>query len=265
MRRLRTEWRFLRHLEGLNLASAMEYRASFLTQIAFMFVNNGIYFVFWLIFFGQFGTVRGYNVGDVYLLFAVVALGFGLALTFGANTGPNLAELIAQGRLDYYLVLPRPLLLHVICSRMGVSSIGDVLFGLTAFFFVGRLTLVDFGLFVTAGIASALIFAGFGVIVGSLAFYMGNAVYVSGQVANGMLTFALYPHTLFGGMTRFMLYTLLPAAFVGAVPAQIVKTRDGMLLLGVLGVAALVWLLALGAFYYGLRRYESGSALNVNV
>ncbi|MCB0156554.1 MAG: ABC-2 family transporter protein, partial [Caldilineaceae bacterium] len=216
-------------------------------------------------FFGQFGTVRSYNVGDVYLLFAVVALGFGLALTFGANTGPNLAELIAQGRLDYYLVLPRPLLLHVICSRMGVSSIGDVLFGLTAFFFVGRLTLVDFGLFVTAGIASALIFAGFGVIVGSLAFYMGNAVYVSGQVANGMLTFALYPHTLFGGMTRFMLYTLLPAAFVGAVPAQIVKTRDGMLLLGVLGVAALVWLLALGAFYYGLRRYESGSALNVNV
>ena len=124
MQRLRTEWRFLRHLEGLNLASAMEYRASFLTQIAFMFINNGIYFVFWLIFFGQFGTVRGYNVGDVYLLFAVVALGFGLALTFGANTGPNLAELIAQGRLDYYLVLPRPLLLprRLRCTRTPHSS-----------------------------------------------------------------------------------------------------------------------------------------------
>ena len=257
--------RFLGHLMAVNLASSMEYRASFVTQILFMFINNGIYFIFWLIFFDQFGTVRGYNVGDVYLLFGLAALGYGLGALFAANTGANLAYLIAQGRLDYYLVLPRPVLLHVICSRMNVSAMGDVAFGLVAFFFVGRLTLPDFGLFVLASIPAALIFTGFGVIAGSLAFYMGNAQYASQQVTNGLLTFALYPHTLFSGGTRLLLYTLLPAVFVGAIPAQFVKSRD-MGLLGLMTLAVVcVWGAAIVIFYAGLRRYESGSALNVNV
>lgn len=61
----------------------------------------------------QFGPVHGYDIGDIYLLFAIVAFGYGLGFMFAANTGANLAYLISQGRLDYYLVLPRNLLLHV--------------------------------------------------------------------------------------------------------------------------------------------------------
>lgn len=37
------ELSFLRALTAVNLASSMEYRASFITQIVFMFINNGIY------------------------------------------------------------------------------------------------------------------------------------------------------------------------------------------------------------------------------
>ena len=135
---MKNELLFLRELMALNLASAMEYRVSFISQIAGMFLNNGIYFVFWLIFFDKFGAVRGYEMGDIFLLFAIVAFGFGLAFTFAANTGAEMAHLIAQGRLDYYLVLPRPLLTHVVCSRMSVSAIGDVSFGLMAYLFTGR-------------------------------------------------------------------------------------------------------------------------------
>ncbi len=265
MRRMITELRFLRHLAVVNLASAMEYRASFITQIIFMFINNGIYFLFWLIFFQQFGTVRGYDVTDVYLLFAIVALGFGLGTMFAGNTGPNLAQLIAQGRLDYYLVMPRTLLPHVICSRMNVSTVGDVLFGLVAFLFVGNVTLGRFGLFLAASVPAALIFAAVGAIAGSLAFFIGNAHYVSVQVNNSVLTFALYPHTLFDGAARFLLYTLVPAVYVGAMPAEFVKTGD-LALFGVLWLAVVVaWSIAVAVFYTGLRRYESGSAINVNI
>lgn len=263
--RVRAELSFLRALMAVNLSSAMEYRASFLTQIVFMFINNGIYFIFWLIFFNQFGTVRGYDISDIYLLFAVVALSAGLGSMFAGNTGANMAYLIAQGRLDYYLVLPRNLLIHVIFSRMQVSAIGDVSFGLIAFFFAARLQLMDWLLFIAVCIPAALIFIGFGTIAGSLAFYMGNAQYASQQLANGILTFSLYPHTLFTGAARFMLYTVIPAFFIGAVPAEIIKGRDGELFLALWGVVLLIWIIATAVFYYGLRRYESGSALNVNV
>lgn len=265
MTRIKAELSFLRTLAAVNLSSAMEYRASFFTQIFGMLLNNGIYFIFWLIFFRQFGAVRGYVIDDIYLLFAIVTLGFGLAHMFAGNTGANLAYLIAQGRLDYYLVLPRNLLLHVIFSRMIVSTIGDVTFGVLAYLFTGRFHPVEIALFVLASVCAGLIFVGFSTIAGSLAFFMGNAQYASQQLSNAVLTFALYPNALFGGFARFLLYTLLPAAFIGAVPVAIVKGRDGLLLLGLIGVALLIWALATAVFYLGLRRYESGSALNVNV
>lgn len=265
MQRLRTEIAFLRALTAVNLASVMEYRASFVTQIVFMFVNNGILLLFWVIFFGQFGAVRGYDIDDVYLLFALVAFSFGLGSTFTGNNGANLAYLIAQGRLDYYLVLPRALLPHVIFSRMQVSAIGDLSFGILAYLFTGRFAPLDIILFLVASIPAALIFVGFATIAGSLAFFMGNAQYASQQMTNALLTFALYPNTLFSGAARVLLFTLIPAGFIGAVPLEIVKRSSGPLLLALWGVAVLVWGVATAVFYTGLQRYESGSALNVNI
>lgn len=265
MHTLKAELAFLRALLGVNLSSAMEYRASFVTQIVFMFINNGIYFVFWLIFFNQFGDVRGYSVRDVYLLFGIVAFSYGIGYMFAGNTGANLATIIAQGRLDYYLALPRNLLLHVIASRMIVSTIGDVTFGLMAVVIAGFTSPGDLLYFFAASLPAALIFVGFATIAGSLAFFMGNAQYASQQASNAILTFALYPDVLFTGGVRFLLYTLVPAFFIGAVPVQIIKGHDVLLLGGLWLVTAVVWALATAVFYGGLRRYESGSAINVNV
>ena len=263
--RLKSELLFLRELMVMNLASAMEYRASFISQIVGMIINDGVYFVFWLIFFREFGAVRGYVVQDIYLLFAIVTLGFGLAFTFAANTGANLATLIAQGRLDYYLVLPRNLLLHVVFSRMSVSAVGDVTFGILAYAFTGRTHPLEILLFIAAALLAGLIMVAYAIIAGSLAFFIGNSQQASMQMTNALLTFSMYPNSLFTGLARFMLYTLIPAFFVGAVPVDIVKGRDGMLLLLMAGAAVLVWAIAALVFYTGLRRYESGSAINVNV
>ncbi len=265
MKRLLSELKFLRALAAVNLSSAMEYRASFISQIVFMFLNNGIYFIFWLLFFDKFGTVRGYNIGEIYLLFAIVAFSYGIAYMFAGNVGAHMAYTIAQGRLDYYLVFPRNLLLHVVFSRMQVSTIGDVTFGLTAYLFTGRFHPIEILLFFATSIPAALILAAFAVIAGSLAFYIGNAQFVSMQMSNALLTFALYPNSLFSGMARLLLFTLIPAGFVGAIPVDIVKGRDPTLLLILFAVAAVTWGTATAVFYYGLRRYESGSALNVNV
>jgi ABC-2 type transport system permease protein len=262
---MKSELLFLRDLMMLNLASAMEYRASFISQIVGMFLNNGIYFIFWLIFFDKFGTVRGYQIDDIYLLFAIVALGYGLAYMFAANTGPNLAYLIAQGRLDYYLVLPRRLLPHVIFSRMSVSTIGDVTFGLVAYLFTGRFHPVEIGLFFVTAVLGGLVLVAFSVVMGSLAFFLGNAQQLSQQATGAVVTFALYPHTLFSGGARLLLFTLLPAGFIGAVPVEVVKGRDLTLLAVLLLAAGVSWGVATAVFYLGLRRYESGSALNVNV
>lgn len=265
MNQLRAELSFLSKLISVNLASAMEYRVSFISQIVGMFINNGIYFLFWVIFFNRFGNIRGYELGDVFLLFTVVASGFGLAFMFAGNAGPFLAEIIAHGRLDYYLVFPRALLSHVIFSRMSVSTIGDLSFAFVAYLFTGRFHPVEILLWITCGILSALILMAFSVITGSLAFFLGHAHNVSSQAQMAMMSFSMYPNTLFTGGARLLLYTLIPALFVGSVPVEIIKQRSLSLLLILVLAVIVCWLVAMTVFYWGLRRYESGSAINVNV
>ena len=110
----------------------MEYRVSFLTQVVGMMLNNAIYFVFWIIFFARFEEINGWDLVDMLFLFGVVATGFG-AGTYLFGNAVRLSTLIASGQMDYYLSLPRPVLLHALASRSNASSAGDFTYGLFSF------------------------------------------------------------------------------------------------------------------------------------
>jgi ABC-2 type transport system permease protein len=109
------------------------------------------------------------------------------------------------------------------------------------------------------------VFAAFILIIQSLAFWIGTTSYLSGIALNAMITFAIYPITLFETGARLILFTVIPAALMGAVPASFVRSF-GWGTLAQLSVGAVVFLtLAVAIFYTGLRRYESGSAIQVEV
>jgi len=264
MRRLKSELLFLFELWKTNLASAMEYRANFISQVAGMLINDAIYFVFWLIFFDRFKIVRGWSMSDMVLLFSIVTTGYGAAFGLFGNAH-NLAELIAQGRLDYYLALPRPLLLHILASRSILSAWGDLTFGLLAFLFAGRFSPPEIALWLLASACSGVVLVSAFTIFGSLSFWLGNATQLAMQANNAILTLAIYPRDIFEGAARFIMLTIIPAAFVGAIPLDIVRRLDWTALLGLMAFAAGILLSMRLVFYTGLRRYESGSALNVNV
>ena len=60
MSRLHAELAYLIAQWKSNFASAMEYRAAFISQIVGMFINNAVYFAFWLVFFDRFKEIRGW-------------------------------------------------------------------------------------------------------------------------------------------------------------------------------------------------------------
>ena len=264
MSRLRSELVFLIAQWKANFASAMEYRAAFISQIVGMFINDVVFVAFWVIFFDRFRQIRGWGVSDMLLLMSIVALGYGLAFTFFGNT-LALSRIIAQGQLDYYLALPRGVLLHVLASRMSNSALGDISFGAACFALAGRFGLPEIGLWLVASFLAAVVFVMAFAFFHSLTFWLGNASGLAEQAANAMLTFAMYPADIFQGAVRFMLFTLLPAAFVGLVPLNVVRGLDLNGLAVLVAAAIVITLVSSATFYAGLRRYESGSALNVNV
>jgi ABC-2 type transport system permease protein len=258
------ELKFLIAVWQANLQSIMEYRIPFLMQVIGMMLNDFFYFTIWIIFFERFKDVRGWGIGDMYITYGVLASAFGLvALLFGNSF--NLSEIINNGRLDYYLSLPRPVLLHAVASRTIASGMGDFTYGFLSYALSGQFTWDGFLRFILAMILAATVFAAFLILVQSLAFWMGVISNLTGLAVNAMLTFGIYPITLFDNYAKLILFTLIPAAFIGAVPAAFIRVFTWQTLAELLAGAVAFLFLAVSLFRLGLKRYESGSAIQVEV
>ena len=258
------ELKFLFAVWKTNLLSAMEYRAAFLTQTIGMILNDFMYFLIWIIFFDRFKEVRGWGLSDMYLTYGVLASSFGLvSLLFG--NAFSLSDIISKGRLDYYLSLPRPVLLHTVASRMIASGMGDLTYGFISYGLSGQFTWDGVLRFILATLFAAAVFAAFLILVQSLAFWFGIMSNLSALALNALLTFGIYPITLFDNYAKLILFTIIPAALMGAVPAEFVRAFTWQTLAQML-VGAIVFLfIAVAVFRLGLRRYESGSAFQVEV
>lgn len=258
------EIRFLLALWKTNLLAAMEYRVAFLSQIIGMMLNNAVYFVFWIIFFDRFKSVNGWGLSDMFILFGIAAASFGLGVFLFGNSW-TLSEVIARGRLDYYLSFPRPVLLHTVASRSITSGLGDFTYGILSYLFSGQFGWDGLGRFFFGVVFATTIFVSFMIIIQSLAFWLGSASALGGLMINAIVTFALYPLSLFDNAAKLLLFTLVPAALMGSIPAEFVRSFSWQNLLLLCGGALIFLALATAIFRLGLRRYESGSAIQTEV
>lgn len=254
MKSLRLLIDYLRH----NLMSGLAYRGAFFLQVFGMMLNNFMLLFFWSVLFDRFSALNGWDLQGIITIYAIVALGYGLSVVVCGNGG-RLSRIITSGDLDYYLALPADPLVHVLVSRMVLPGLGDVLFGLVLYLLFVPQSLVKLPLLLLLGLLTALIFVAFNVIVGSLAFWLGQSENLAMQLRNAVLTFSLYPVDIFPGLVRLFLYTLLPAAFIGSIPASLLAEFDmkQLLLLTVFSVG--LWWVARQIFRWGLRGYESGN------
>lgn len=259
---LRVELGFVWAYVGANLRAALAYRFAFWASIFSMAVNDLMWIAFWSIFFTRFPAVRGYDLRDVLTIWAVAALGYGIALGVFGNCW-RYATLIAEGRLDFYLVLPRPALLHVLVSYMQPSAWGDALFGLALYAAIVRPTPGELAGFVVVALAVGVLITAFGTLSSALGFWLGQAEGLANQLNQALLMFGTYPTTLFTGLVRVVLFTAIPAGFIAYVPVRFLREWEPWQLGALLGAAALYAVVAVVAFQAGLRRYESGNLMGM--
>ena len=250
--------RFARALVGTNLKASLALRGAFVMQAAFMVLNNLTFFVFWWVLMRRTPSLRGWRLADIQVLFGVVAAGYGLTVTLAGGVH-YLGQAIEDGALDTLLTQPKPVLLHALGLRLQPSGFGDVVSGVLFIALSGEVswrTAPAVGLAVVAG---SLVCAACGIVFFSLAFWVGRVETAARQLWELLLTFSLYPEPLFGGALRLALFTVLPAGFVGYLPARVV--RDPSLQnMSMLAIGAVVYLaVAVQLFDAGLRRYTSGS------
>ncbi len=257
-------WSFFWTLIGVNVRASLALKRSFLLQMSFMLANNFIFFMFWWLFFRKVPEVRGWTYADVTLLYGIVAGAYGLTVVLFGGVR-NLSRLIEEGGLDSYLTQPKPVLLQTLCSRSFAAGWGDlatalILIGASVGYTSGRGLLA-----IVLMLSGALVLLASGVLLSSLSFWIPRLESFSRQVVEFLITFAMYPMHIYDTVVRGLLFTVLPAAYLGFLPVQILREERLELWLWQLGASLVYLVLACLLFRSGLRRYQSGNRIMTRV
>ncbi|MBI2571791.1 MAG: ABC-2 family transporter protein [Candidatus Schekmanbacteria bacterium] len=255
---MRLGLRFYAALVGTNIKASFALRGAFWMQVLFMFLNNAVFFTVWLIFFNRIEEVGGWRLADVAILFGTVATAFGCVEIFVGGTR-DLARAIVEGELDAALTQPKSVLVQAVCARTLTSGWGDIASGLMLIGATGSFSAHRAAAVLIAVAASCCVFTATAVIYHSLAFWIGPMDHLGRQMWEAMITFSTYPPPIFDGFLKVLLFTVVPAGFIGYLPAELVRSWSWTGLLAVAGGAAAYLTVAVVVFHAGLRHYQSGS------
>jgi ABC-2 type transport system permease protein len=243
---------------GVALRDTLANRRSFAVQVALMLFNDITWLAFWALFFHRVGTIRGWALDDVFVLFAILLVCSGIGAGLLANAR-KVGQLAADGELDGVLALPVSTLGYVLVRRIDTALLGDLAFGPVVFAAFGHPTLERTAVFVLGSLLGSVVLVGFLVALGSLTLFAGGRGEQSDLGFQATLMLANYPLDVFGGRTRLLLFSVVPAGFVSGLPARLVQRFDPAVVGGLAVAAAGFAIGGAALFALGMRRYASGS------
>jgi ABC-2 type transport system permease protein len=103
------------------------------------------------------------------------------------------------------------------------------------------------------------VFVSFVVALGSLTLVLGGRGEQADLGFQALLILASYPLDVFGGVTKLVMFTVVPAAFITGVPVHLIDGFSWGTLVALIGAALGSAAIAWTSFRAGLRRYRSGS------
>ncbi len=227
---------------------AWQDRGGFWAGILARLVNNSLWLFAFHLFFLRFPEVRGFRFEDLVLVWAMTfgALGLLQVVWGGVLSLPRLAE---TGELEAHLSPPVPLLPYLLSLRLQPTGLGDL------FWSLGVLALLDVDWLRALGalVGASLVALGFFLTLASMSLWGLRMQTLLPVAYAGLVQFATWPPNVYRPAIKALLLSLLPAFWLGPLPARAVVEGTGLPLLWAFGLG----LVALGgvAFWAGLRRY----------
>lgn len=245
----------------VNIASVMEYRASFISSAAGMFFSNATFIFFWrVLFYRAGGGIGGYDFRDVMFIWAAASASYGIVNALLGNIS-HINEIVVSGALDAYLLQPRNVLFSLLASRTEFSAWGDMLYGLLLLLFTNP-GLGAFSGFLLAVFSGGIVLASVMVVLQSTVFFLGDSSFLSSMSITLTVNFNTYPEGIFPRLVRILLYLVIPSQFMVHVPLRIAR-GEGVIFYLPLQLVATVAFAAFAMWFFraGLRRYESGNLI----
>ena len=242
-----------------GLMREMLNKVTFVMNIVFMILNNAGFIVQWLIIYSLKSDIGGYTFKQVLLLWGFAAGTYGFSHFF-VKKAFSLSDTITNGKLDSYLVQPKNVLISAITSDVETSALGDMLYGIIMLI-VSGLTFSKFVLFIVFSICGGIITTSVAVILASLSFWIKKADMIADTGNNLIIHFATYPGGIFNGISKILLYTIIPVGIIDYIPVTILSKFNFGLMILVIGLTIVWTAFAFIIFYKGLRKYSSSNLM----
>lgn len=251
-------------LWGASLRSRMQYKGNFLFSTWAYALIMAIDFLMLSAILLRFDDVRGWTLFEVGYLYGIASA----SLSLYRLLAPEIHEFeryMVEGEFDSLLIRPVSPLTLLLTRNLELSRIGGVLQG-WAILGISLYGLSDTAhwlpalLYLPIAFASGLgISFALGLITATLAFwtqrikdFQAFTLYAPNSAAN-------YPMSVYPGWLRWILFTVLPVAFIAYVPALALLDKGGswhLLWISPLVAATFVWL-SLRFWQFGIRHYHS--------
>jgi ABC-2 type transport system permease protein len=232
-------------------------RTNFVLQSVGMLVNDVFLLVLWYMFFAGFRQVGGWALKDVALLLGITMCIVAISGVFFGGYR-DMAATILRGEIDALLTQPKAILARLLARESIATAWGDLVMGIWMLFAFAALSWSDIPLVIVCVVCGATVYIASAVAYASMALWFAGARSFARDLTDFMLLFSTYPGSIYGGATRVIAYTLLPAGFVVLAPVAFLRapSLEGF---GIVAGAALVYAaIAAGLFHLGMRRYRQG-------
>ena len=257
---------YLRYI-AVSVRGQMQYRASFVMLAAGYFLMTGLDFAALWVLFDHFGSIQGWTLPEVALLYGLVNIAFALAEST-ARGFDTFGTWVKSGNFDRLLLRPRSTALQLAGQELHLLRIGRFLQGLAVLLW-SQYALEVAWTAATAALALGAILGGVGLFIGlfilqaTLAFWTTEGLEIANVLTNGGTETAQYPLVIYPCWFRRFFTYVVPLAGIAYFPALAILDRADPLgfptwvrwLSPVAGFAFL--LVALRVWSFGVRHYRS--------
>ena len=261
MNTLRLLYTFFR----VSVLNETAYRVNFFLQLFQSLLELGTALAGLAVIFSYTHALGGWLPDEMLALVGVYFLVGGLISLVIQPGMSALIDSVRDGTLDFTLTKPEDAQLLVSIQRVAIWSLLDFLMGMgvlgTALIRLGHaIGGWQAAAFIGMLLAGAVIVYSFWLILASLSFWLVRVENLL-EIFQSMYQAGRWPISLYPGWLRFALTFIVPVAFATSVPAEALTGRlGGTTLLGAVGLAILLSIVARLIWRLGLRHYSGASA-----
>jgi ABC-2 type transport system permease protein len=217
------------HLIGARVRAQLQYRLSFILDLAGTGLITFIDFLAIVVLFAHLPRLEGWSLPEVAFFYATASFSFGLCDLLIGHLD-EFPRSIRTGNFDLLLVRPVGSLFQVISSDLALRRIGKMIQATAILIFaLGRLHITwtpgRVAMLIGMIPTGTAIYAGVWITAMSVTFWAVEAREVSNAFTYGGSFLASYPVNIFGGWTRRLLAFVIPMAFVSYFPGLAVLGR----------------------------------------